>query len=70
MRPSSHRSGKNNRQTYHFSGRYFQEVFSAVSSRVGELRDILWVNPVNEDETPIQWLKDGAPNEERRQLRP
>jgi hypothetical protein len=44
--------------------------FSAVSSRVGELGDILWVNPVNEDETPIQWLMDGAPTEERRQLRP
>jgi len=47
-----------------------RKFFSAVSSRVGELRDILWVNPVNEDETPIQWLTDGAPNEEQRQLRP
>ena len=42
---------------------------SAVSSRVGELRDILWVNPVHEDETPIQWLTDGAPTEEQRQIR-
>lgn len=47
-----------------------RKFFSAVSSRVGELRDILWVNPVNEDETPIQWLLDGAPNEEHRQIRP
>ena len=47
-----------------------RKFFSAVSSRVGELRDILWVNPVNEDETPIQWLMDGAPTEEQRQLRP
>jgi hypothetical protein len=44
--------------------------FSAVSSQVGELRDILWVNPANEDETPTKWLTDGAPIEEQRQLRP
>lgn len=43
--------------------------FSAVSSGFGELRDILWVNPVNEEETPIQWLKEGAPNEEGRLIR-
>ena len=47
-----------------------RKFFSAVSSRVGELGDILWVNPVNEDETPTQWLTDGAPNEEKRQIRP
>ena len=47
-----------------------RKFFSAVSSRVGELRDILWVNPVNEDETPTQWLTDGAPIEEQRQIRP
>ncbi len=47
-----------------------RNYFSAVSSQVGELRDILWVNPVNDDETPTQWLRDGAPNEEQRRLRP
>jgi len=46
-----------------------RKFFSAVSSRVGELGDILWVNPANEDETPIQWLMEGTPTEERRQLR-
>lgn len=46
-----------------------RNYFSAVSNQVGELRDILWVNPVNDDETPIQWLKDGAANEEQRKLR-
>ena len=46
-----------------------RNYFSAVSSQVGELRDILWVNPVNDDETPTQWLKDGAANEEQRKLR-
>lgn len=47
-----------------------RDYFSEVSSQVGELRGILWVNPVNDDETPTQWLADGAPNEEQRQLRP
>jgi hypothetical protein len=47
-----------------------RKFFSAVSSRVGELGDILWVNPVNDDETSTQWLTDGAPNEEQRQIRP
>lgn len=47
-----------------------RKFFSAVSSQVGELGDILWVNPINEGETPTQWLTDGAPNEEQRQLRP
>ncbi len=47
-----------------------RSYFSAVSSQVGELGGILWVNPVNDDETPIQWLTDGAPIEEQRQLRP
>jgi len=47
-----------------------RSYFSAVSSQVGELGDILWVNPVNDDETPVQWLTDGAPIEEQRQLRP
>ena len=47
-----------------------RKYFSAVSSRVSELGDILWVNPVNDDETPTKWLTDGAPIEEQRQLRP
>jgi hypothetical protein len=46
-----------------------RKFFSAVSSQVGELRVILWVNPVNENETPTQWLINGAPNEEKRQIR-
>jgi hypothetical protein len=47
-----------------------RSYFSAVSNQVGELRDILWVNPVNDDESPTKWLTDGAPIEEQRQLRP
>ena len=47
-----------------------RSYFSAASIQVGELRDILWVNPANDDETPTEWLTKGAPNEEQRQLRP
>ncbi|MEI6102743.1 MAG: hypothetical protein WCP70_02255 [Methanothrix sp.] len=47
-----------------------RSYFSAVSNQVRELRDILWVNPVNDDETPTKWLTDGAPIEVQRQLRP
>jgi hypothetical protein len=45
-----------------------RSYFSAASSQVGELRDILWVNPANDDETPAKWLTKGAPNEEQRRL--
>lgn len=45
-----------------------RKLFSAASSQVGELREILWVNPVNEEETSIQWLKDGAPSDEQRRI--
>lgn len=46
-----------------------RRCFSAVSSSIGEVRDILWINPVYEEETPIQWLKEGAPHEEDRLIR-
>ncbi|MDD4162754.1 MAG: hypothetical protein PHW87_09790 [Methanothrix sp.] len=47
-----------------------RRFFCAASSSVGELREILWVNPVNEKETPTQWLNEGAPNEEHRMICP
>ncbi|WP_348303960.1 hypothetical protein [Methanothrix sp.] len=46
--------------------RYFCEA----SGIVGELRQILWVNPAVERERPIQWLEEGAPDEEERLIRP
>lgn len=46
-----------------------RRFFSIVSCSVGELREILWVNPVSETETPIKWLMDGAPSEKERLLR-
>lgn len=47
-----------------------RRFFCAASSSVGDLRGIMWVNPVNENETPIQWLKEGAPSDEQRLICP
>ncbi len=43
-------------------------LFSNASSRVIELRNIVWVNPTQEDEHALQWLRDGALNEPERKL--
>lgn len=42
--------------------------FSKASCSVGELGEILWVNPASEDERPVQWLEDGAPEERPRMI--
>ena len=44
------------------------DLFEDVCSRVGEIRDVMWVNPVVEEESCIVWLKQGAPVELERQL--
>ena len=36
-------------------------LFRQATSQVGELRTIVWVNPEREEETPLLWLKRGAP---------
>lgn len=46
-----------------------RRLFSSASASVGELGEIIWVNPANESETPVQWLKEGAPNEASRLMR-
>lgn len=44
-------------------------LFAKASHQVGEIRDIIWVNPERTtEEKPITWLKDGAPPEVHRQL--
>ena len=45
-----------------------RRLFSSVSANIGELREILWVNPAIETETPIQWLKEGSPIDEPRMI--
>lgn len=45
-----------------------RRVFSSASTRVGELRVIVWVNPTRKDQDPVGWLRDGARTEVSRQL--
>ena len=47
-----------------------RECFARAAQGVGEIRDIVWVNPERmEEEEPIEWLKNGAPPEDHRKLR-
>ncbi len=44
-------------------------LFKRTSQQVGEIRDIIWVNPDRtEEEQPIAWLQNGAPSEPHRRL--
>ena len=45
-------------------------LFARATQHVGEIRDIVWVNPERmEEEGPIEWLKNGAPPDDHRKLR-
>ncbi|MCE2394871.1 hypothetical protein J4G02_09830 [Candidatus Poribacteria bacterium] len=45
-------------------------LFARAAQRVGEIRDIVWVNPERtEEEKPLVWLQNGAPPEDHRKLR-
>jgi hypothetical protein len=43
---------------------------SGLAASVVSLRNVSWVNPVNEDEKAVEWLEKGAPAQKRRRLRP
>ena len=43
-------------------------LFGQAANRVGELRAIVWVNPELQEETPLLWLRNGAPAEPERVL--
>ena len=43
-------------------------AFGNASANVGELKQIVWVNPTQADEKPIDWLRNGAKAEVHRQL--
>ena len=46
-----------------------RKLFAKASNQVGEIKSIIWVNPVKiESEQAIDWLKAGAPFESHRQL--
>ena len=47
-----------------------RRLFGCASVAVGQLRQIVWVNPTKADETPIEWLRNGARAEAHRQLGP
>lgn len=44
------------------------KLFKQATQQVGEIRDILWVNPDRIEEMSIAWLQNGAPPEAHRQL--
>lgn len=45
-------------------------LFARATQSVGEIRDIVWVNPERtEKEEPLVWLQNGAPPEDHRKLR-
>lgn len=47
-----------------------RRLFAHATQHAGEIRDIVWVNPeYNEEEEPLDWLKNGAPPEDHRKLR-
>ena len=43
-------------------------LFKRASQHVGEIRDIIWVNPDRPEEHPITWLQNGALPEAHRRL--
>ncbi len=45
-----------------------RDLFRNVSRRIGEIRDIMWVNPDREQEYCLDWLGRGAPVEPERLL--
>lgn len=45
-----------------------RSLFGCASVAVGQLRQIVWVNPTKAEEKPIDWLRNGARAEAHRQL--
>ena len=47
-----------------------RQLFARATQHVGEIRDIVWVNPERmEEEEPLVWLENGAPPDDHRKLR-
>ncbi|MDE0316949.1 MAG: hypothetical protein OXM61_18875 [Candidatus Poribacteria bacterium] len=45
-----------------------RHLFVRASQQVGEIQNIIWVNPGKVEELPIAWLQNGAPPEAHRRL--
>ncbi len=43
-------------------------VFKGASDQVSDLKQIVWVNPTRDEETPVEWLQNGARAEAHRML--
>ena len=46
-----------------------RKCFARAAQRVGEIRNIVWVNPDHTEERLLDWLQNGAPPENHRKLR-
>lgn len=44
------------------------DCFVGASGQIGEIRSIVWVNPVKEEDSCQNWLVRGAPPDRERQL--
>lgn len=45
-----------------------RNLFREISNRVTEIREVNWINPIKPQETPIDWLTQGANLEYKRSL--
>lgn len=45
-----------------------RRLFAAASVGIGQLREIMWVNPDKEYDSLVSWLNTGAPKEKKRTL--
>ena len=45
-----------------------RNCFREAARRVQDLRQVVWINPVVEPERPLEWLRDGAPDEAHRRI--
>jgi len=43
-------------------------LFGRIAARIGQIRGVAWVNPEHRDETPLNWLENGAPTDTERLL--
>ena len=45
-----------------------RDLFTEAATVVGEIRNVVWVNPDRADENPLLWLEGGAKPDKKRRL--
>jgi hypothetical protein len=45
-----------------------RKYFTDAAKEIAKLQQLIWVNPSKPEETPIEWLQDGAPEDKGRML--